>query len=105
MKLTKKALKETAHYSCYTGYRVKYHCFYYDWDPGIYGVRSAGYKYAICANAEDCTKAELFQILYDWMTSDKADCVALPWWVLTREAETDEARFKVGISLNFDLFK
>jgi len=105
MKLTKKHLKETSDYHCYTSSTAKYHCFYYDWKPGVYGKKSGGYKYALAANSVDFTKAELFNLLHEWLTGDKADCVTLPYYVYSREAETDDNRFKVGISLNLDLFK
>ena len=38
-------------------------------------------------------KAELFNILYDWITKG----INVPWWVTYRFAETEQNRFKVSI--------
>ena len=100
VKLTKKAFKEIIHYSCYTGNQVKFHCIYYDHDPGIYGERSAGYKYAYAVSSQDANKTELFNLVYNHITKK----FPLPWWIYSRTADSDKNRFKVGISLDLSLF-
>jgi len=70
-------------------------CCYYDWDPGVYGERSAGYKFA--CYAPGVTKSLLVKQFYEYLfvTGVRPDYGHL------RVAETDEQRFKVAISLNW----
>ena len=99
-KLTKKAFKEVVSYHCYTGGGNKYHCFYYDWKAGEYGVKGGGYKYAFAESAESISKTQLFNIVYDHIFNG-IDCNAFTY---IRKAKNDNERFKVGISLNLGLF-
>ena len=107
-KLTKKEFKELVSYHCYTGNRIKFHCFYYDWKEGIYGENKSGYKFAFCENAKSITKKQLFDIVYDHLFNG-IDCSNFTYnrsnfTIWLREAKNDNERFKVSLSLNLNLF-
>jgi len=93
-KMSKKALKELASHHLYKGYGVRTNVFYFDW---LETSKRRGFKYAVASDTENTTKAELFDVLYNWVVNE----VQPPYYVRYKFAETDEKRFKVGISLNF----
>jgi hypothetical protein len=49
----------------------------------------------VYTDVKNCTKAELFNILYELVFND----VDTPYYVQVKRAETDGQRFKVPISL------
>jgi hypothetical protein len=92
--MTKKEFKERCSFHTYTGWngrRIKHNAIYFDWQAG------SGFKYAVAMNIVDGTKAELFEAMYKWLF----ESIALPYYIRYRCAESDEKRFKVGLSLNF----
>ena len=56
-----------------------------------------GFKFGVAANTQNCTKKELVDILYNWVTKAEQP----PYYVRYKFAETDQKRFKVPITLNF----
>jgi hypothetical protein len=66
---------------------------YFEWQDNDEG---RGFKAAVASSVENCTKAELFDILYDWITKE----VNLPYYVFSKYAHTDAQRFKVPITFN-----
>ena len=99
--MTKRKFRELTNYQRYTGGDGRFHCFYFDWKQGEYGQNRSGYKYAITCNAIDYTKAGLFSLFYGFLYKSES----LPPYVWIRTASSDETRFKVGISLDLDLFE
>ena len=67
---------------------------YVDWKDTDQG---RGFKYAVASSVENCTKAELFNHLYDWIENG----VNLHYFIFSRFAQYDSQRFKVPISFNF----
>jgi len=67
---------------------------FFDWKVTEEG---RGFKYAVAASIENCTKAELFNHLYNWVCKD----IALPHFVRYKFAINDTDRFKTPLSLNF----
>jgi len=67
---------------------------YVDWKESDNG---RGFKYAVASSIENCTKAELFNALYNWIEND----VHLPYYVFSRFAQYDNQRFKTPISFNY----
>jgi len=67
---------------------------YVDWEQNEFG---RGFKYAVACPVRDCTKAELFDHLYDWIVNG----VYLPYYVYSRFAEYDRQRFKVPIGFSY----
>lgn len=67
---------------------------FFDWEDNENGK---GFKYAVAATVENCTKSELFNHFYNWVCKD----VALPYYVRYKCALNDKDRFKTPVSLNF----
>ncbi len=95
--MTKKAFKEKCsfhEYVDYNGHRIKHNVIYFDWkDCGT----TRGYKYAVALDIKNGTRKELFDALYDWVTKE----IVPVWYIRYKYAETDDKRFKVGLSLKF----
>jgi hypothetical protein len=66
---------------------------YVDWKSDETG---RGFKYAAATSVENCTKAELFNLVYDWIENG----VYLPYYVYSKVAQYDNQRFKTPISFN-----
>ncbi len=95
--ITKKAFKELCSFHEYTGWnghRTKHNVIYFDWQDT---KNAKGFKYAVAMDIKNGTKAELFNVLYDWVTKE----VQPIWYVRYKYAETDDKRFKVALSLNW----
>lgn len=94
MAQTKKAFKEICDLAHVYGRSIdRFNTIYFEWKVTEKG---RGFRLAVAARASACTKAELFNHFYDYVTNN----VELPYFVLTRRAETDEQRFKVPISFS-----
>jgi hypothetical protein len=95
--MTKKEFKELTDYHVYTGTgynRIKTNVIFFGWKVTETG---RGFKQAVASESRNCTKAELFNYLYDWVINQ----VEPPYYVRYKYAETDDQRFKVPLSLNF----
>ena len=90
--MTKKDFKEKCSFHEYGKGKEKRNAIYYDWSND-YENNSLGFKYMVKADVENSSKAELFNILYEWVIK----MIMLPWWVTYRFAETEQNRFKVSI--------
>jgi hypothetical protein len=91
--MTKKEFKELASHHKYGKH---YNAFYFDWVSKISNEECVvGYKFGVYAHTDNCTKAELFNIIYNWAINE----VQPPWYVNYKFAPTDEKRFKVPLSL------
>ena len=90
--MTKKDFKEKCSFHEYGKGKEKRNAIYYDWSND-YENNSLGFKYMVKASVENSSKAELFNILYEWVIK----MIMLPWWVTYRFAETEQNRFKVSI--------
>jgi len=66
---------------------------YFDWQENEFG---RGFKYAVAASVENCTKAELINHMYDWIFNQ----VFPPYYVFTKFAQYDNQRFKTPITFN-----
>jgi len=91
--MTKKRVKTESNQQTYVGWnghRIRINAFFFDYKQGC------GYKYMLAANVNDMSKADLFNLFYDWV-SGKTE--KLPWFVKSRIAETDEKRFKISLSM------
>lgn len=92
--ITKKAFKElcdTNH--VYGRGKQRINTVYFDWQETPDG---RGFKYGVASSVENCTKAELLDIAYDWIICQKH----VPYYVFSKYAHTDAQRFKVPISFN-----
>jgi hypothetical protein len=67
---------------------------FFDWKETESG---RGFKYAVAATIENCTKVELFNHFYNWVCKS----ISLPYYVRYKVAINDSDRFKTPISLNF----
>jgi len=95
--MTKKEFKERCSFHLYTGVgmnRIKTNVIFFDWKRTDKGH---GFKYGVASVNTNCTKAELFKHLFDWVVNE----VEPPYYVRYRFAETDAKRFKTPLSLNF----
>ena len=66
---------------------------YVDWKSNEQG---RGFKYAVATSVENCTKAELFNHLYEWIEHG----TYLPHYIYSKFAQYDSQRFKVPIGFN-----
>jgi len=103
--MTKKEFKEICNCQVYTGrgrnfIQIKINALYFDFKQGTNKDRYfGGYKYRISANVKDMPKAELFNLAYELWTGKKSIKYDLPWYVDCKNAETDDQRFKIQLSL------
>jgi type IV secretory pathway VirB6-like protein len=99
--ITKKEFKNECRSETYTGWsghRVRKNAFYFGYKSGeINGKYFGGYKYMVAADYKDCSKADLLNLLYNWVTGKLE--TALPYYVKHRFAATDEERFKISLSI------
>ena len=91
--MTKKEFKEQCYFQVFTGRGVRINAIYLDWKADDNG---RGYKYACATDTKNCTKAELFDHFYKWITNN----VYLPYYVYSRFAQYDKQRFKVPLTFN-----
>jgi len=92
--ITKKELLNRAEYHKYVGFKLTNNAFYFDWKQD-FKMGFVGFKYGVAANTKNCTKKELFDILYNWLTKGEQP----PYYVWYKYAENDQKRFKVPLSL------
>ena len=90
--MTKKAFKEMCSFHCYGKGQNKRNAIYYGWASE--GHKYAGFQYMVKASVERCSKAELFNALYDWVNGG---ILVVPYYVQYRYAQTDAERFKVSL--------
>jgi hypothetical protein len=92
--MTKKDFKEHCDFNhVYGRGKQRINAIYCEWKSNEYG---RGFKYAVATSIENCTKAELFEHLYQWVVNG----VYLPYYVYSRFAQYDKQRFKVPLSFN-----
>lgn len=84
--MTKKEFKELCRFDEYGYGQRKRNAIFY-------GYKDHRYKYMVKTNVQNYKKAELFNILYDWVTKG----IQPDRYVTTRFAETDELMFKVPV--------
>lgn len=93
--MTKKEFKELCDFGhVYGRGRTRINSIYVDWVSNEFGT---GFKYAVATSVENCTKAELFDFLYNWIQNG----VYLPYFVYSRFAQYDKERFKVPIGFDY----
>jgi hypothetical protein len=96
-KLTKKEFKEMCSFHRYTGSGVVLNAIFFDWKsertPTGYTV---GFKYMVKGYTRECTKKQLFDLLYGWVTNG---ITTMPHYADYKFAETDDQRFKVPLSM------
>ena len=91
--ITKKEFREQCDFHVYTGWngkRTRINAIYI-------GHNGTGFKYAVASDIENCTKAELLNIAYDFVVNEKP----VPYYVFSKYARTDAERFKVPLSFNY----
>ena len=96
--ITKKDFKEQCDFHVYTGWngkRTRINAIYIEHRSTLQGT---GFKYAVASDVENCTKAELLNIAYDYVVNQKP----VPYYVFSKYAETDTNRFKVPLSFNYN---
>lgn len=92
--MTKKDFKTRCDFNhVYGRGQNRINAIYVDWKSDDHG---RGFKYAVATSVENCTKAELFDYLYNWIENG----VYLPHYVYSRFAQYDSQRFKTPISFN-----
>jgi hypothetical protein len=99
--MTKKEFKEMVSDHTYTGWngkRIRVNAFFFDFKQGTTedGKYFGGYKFRVSTDVRNCSKAELLNEFYNWVTGKTQQ---VPWYVDYRYAETDVQRFKPGLSL------
>ena len=95
--MTKKQFKEYCSFHEFGRGRNKVNAIYFDWKSDEFG---RGFKYGVAAEIESCTKADLFNELYDWVTSEGSK--HLSHWIYSRFAQYDSQRFKCPITFNYN---
>jgi len=90
--MTKKEFKELCSFYEYGRGKKKRNAIYFDWKTDFSNkINVVGFKFMVKARVENCKKAELFNVLYDWITKE----VQVPWYVEYKYASTEQDRFKV----------
>ena len=96
-KLTKKEFKENCDFHLYTGNRERHNVIYYDWKVTEEG---RGFKYAIAARRDLCTKKRLTDLFYE-MVKDHNAVNMFPHYIRYRIRLHDKDRFRVPLALDF----
>jgi len=92
--MTKKDFKEQCDMNHVYGRGAnRVNAIYANWQSNEFG---RGFKYAVATSVENCTKAELFDHIYNWVVNG----VYLPYYVYSKFAQYDDQRFKVPIGFN-----
>ena len=94
--MTKKEFKEQCSFHEFGRGRNKVNAIYFDWQSNEFGV---GFKYGVAMEIENGTRADLFDELYEWVTSEGAKY--LSHWIYSRVATYDSQRFKAPITFNY----
>ena len=90
--MTKKQFKEECSFHEYGRGRKKRNAIYFDYSRN-FDNKAVGYKYMVKSSVENCGKAELFNVLYNWVN----DIEQPPYYVEYKYAPTEQSRFKVSI--------
>ena len=89
--MTKKDFKTRCDLShVYGTGKNRVNAIYVDWQDTLKG---RGFKYGVATSIENCTKAELFDHLYNWIERG----INLPYYIYSRFAQYDSQRFKTPI--------
>ena len=96
-KLTKKEFKENCSFHLYTSTKEKHNVIYYDWKVTEDG---RGFKYAIAARRELCTKKQLTDYFYQMVQNHDAVDM-FPHYIRYMIRTDDRHRFRVPLALNF----
>lgn len=92
--MTKKKFKEQCDLThVYGRGKNRINAIYFDWKESD---TDRGFKYAVASSVENCTKAELFNHLYNWVVNG----VYLPFYIFSKFAQYDNQRFKTPITFN-----
>jgi len=89
--MTKKEFKAECSFHEYGRGKKKRNAIYFGWKSDDQG---RGFKYMVKTSVENAKKAELFDVLYTWVTEK---IVAVPWYVEYKFAPEDKDRFKVSL--------
>ena len=93
--MTQKQFKEGCDFGHVYGRGAKrINSIYYDWKDNEFG---RGFKFAVATSVENCTKAELFNHLYNWVING----VYLSYYIYSRAATYDSQRFKPQVSFHY----
>jgi hypothetical protein len=96
--ITKKSFIEMCNFHVYTGWngsRTKHNVIYFDY---LSNDNCRGFKFAVAMDIKQGNKQELINQLYNWVTGKVQEP---DYYVRYKYAETDDKRFKVGLSLNW----
>jgi len=91
--MTKKKFKEFCSFHEYGRGKNKRNAIYYGWESD-FDNNAVGYKFMVKAPVSHAKKAELFNVLYDWVTGK---INGVPYWVEYKFAITEQKRFKVSL--------
>ena len=96
--MTKKEFKTKCDFNHVYGRGAnRINAIYVDWKSERNGENYiVGFKYGVASSVENCTKAELFDHLYNWIEKN----IHLPYYIYSRFAQYDSQRFKVPIGFN-----
>lgn len=94
--ITKKEFKEKCSFHVYGNRKVKLNAIYFDWKTDL-DNNAVGYKYMVKATTDWCSKKELFDAFYNWVTKE----VQPDWYINYRYAMKDSDRFKVKLTESF----
>jgi len=93
--MTKKDFKSKCDFShVYGRGKTRINAIYMDWKSDEFG---SGFKYGVATSVENCTKAELFNLMYNWIENG----VYMPYYTYSRFAQYSKDRFKVPITFNY----
>jgi hypothetical protein len=91
--MTKSDFKKECYTTIYKGNRIKINAIFFDWKQNNNKESFQGYKYMVKSNVLNCSKKELFDIMYNWVNNE----VQPPYYVLYKYAITDKERFKIPL--------
>ena len=111
--MTKKEFKELCSFHLFTGGRERHNVIFFDWKGTVsegscyfdeetqkyVQKERRGFKYGVASRTgkEGCSKAELFNQLFNWVVNEEP----VDWFVRYKFAADDSQRFKTPLSLNW----
>lgn len=90
--MTKKEFKECCSFHQYGRGQSKKNAIFFDWKQD-YQNGICGFKFMVKTSIQNYTRAELFNILWDWVMKE----IQPNYYIDYKYAENDTARFKVPI--------
>ena len=96
--MNKTEFKKECYSNVYSGHHIRINAIFFDWKSFMPDKNDTtkfyiGYKFMVKSNTKNCSKQDLFDIMYNWVNKG----IQPPYYVSYKYANTDMERFKVPL--------